>query len=210
MDYSYGPPRVGRQLIIMNSFSVRPAVAGDEPAVIASLTMAFVSDPVLRWMYPEPVQYLAHMPEFVRIFGGRAFEHGSAHVVEGVPGAALWLPPGVEPDEDALVGVLQATVHERELADVFSLLELMGPLHPAEPHWYAPLIGVDPIHQRQGCGSALLDHAVAQFDRTGTVACLDATSEETLPLYQRYGFKVTGTLQAGASPPMFAMVRPPR
>ena len=24
------------------------------------------------------------------------------------------------------------------------------------------------------------------------------------------GFEVTGTLQAGASPPMFAMVRPPR
>jgi hypothetical protein len=51
---------------------------------------------------------------------------------------------------------------------------------------------------------------VAQFDRTGTLACLDATSEETLPLYQRYGFEVTGTLQAGTSPPMFAMVRPPR
>jgi hypothetical protein len=32
---------------------------------IATLVLAFSSDPVARWMYDEPHQYLLHIPRFI-------------------------------------------------------------------------------------------------------------------------------------------------
>jgi len=196
--------------MLIPSLSIQSAEAGDESSVLATITAAFMADPVLRWMYPDPGQYLTFMPALVRAFGGRAFDHGSAHIVPDRSGAALWLPPGVEPDEEALVGVLQASLTPPVLADVLALLELLGSCHPAAPHWYAPLIGVDPLHQRQGRGTALLEQAVAGFDRTGTLAYLDSTNEENIPFYQRHGFELMEPVQTGASPPLFPLVRTPR
>jgi ribosomal protein S18 acetylase RimI-like enzyme len=49
---------------------------------------------------------------------------------------------------------------------VFAVFEQMGRCHPQEAHWYLPLIGVDPAHQRKGHGSALLEHALSQCDGT--------------------------------------------
>ncbi len=40
--------------------------------------MAFSSDPIMRWLWPEPHKYVWHFPALVRGFGGRAFENGTA------------------------------------------------------------------------------------------------------------------------------------
>ena len=64
---------------------------------------------------------------------------------------------------------------------MFAILEQMGAAHPAEPHWYLPLIGVDPQAQRQGLGSTLLAEMLPGFDRAQTTAYLEATSPESLP-----------------------------
>jgi len=38
--------------------------------------------------------------------------------------------------------------------DVFTLFEEMAKCHPSGPHWYLPLIGVDPAHQGLDFGAA--------------------------------------------------------
>ena len=99
---------------------------------------------------------------------------------------------------------------EHAQADLFAIFEQMGSYHPDEPHWYLPLIGVDPAHQRRGYGSALLEHALRACDADGTPAFLEASSLESIPLYQRHGFEVLGTIQVGTSPPITPMLRRPR
>ena len=42
-------------------------------AATSVITLAFASDPVARWTYPDPDQYLEHFPAFVRAFAGRSF-----------------------------------------------------------------------------------------------------------------------------------------
>ena len=86
----------------------------------------------------------------------------------------------------------------------------MGAYHPQEPHWHLPLIGTDPSRQRKGEGSALLRHALSVCDRQQTPAYLEATSSTSVPLYQRHGFEVLGTIQLKSSPPIFPMLRAPR
>jgi ribosomal protein S18 acetylase RimI-like enzyme len=164
---------------------------------------------VARWFYPDSHEYLLHLPSFVRAFAGKAFEHNSAYYVDGYLGAALWLPPDVHPDEAALVALLQHTI-PKENQEIFSFIEQMDNSHPSEPHWYLPMIGVDPAQQGNGYGSALLKHALERCDGDGNLAYLESSSPRSIPLYQRHGFELVGAIQVGSSPPLFPMVRKPQ
>lgn len=188
---------------------VRSATPSEESAAIAVVVLAFSSDPIARWSWPDPGVYLEHFPAFVKAFGGRAFAKSTAHTVEGHAGAALWLPPGVGPDEEAMGRLLERTTPAQLQGDIAALLEQMGRYHPGEPHWYLPLIGVDPARQGQGHGSALIRHALGVCDRDRQLAYLESTNQRNVPLYQRLGFELLGTIQAGSSPPLFPMLRKP-
>lgn len=187
---------------------IRTGTQADVAAATSILVLAFAADPMTRWTWPDAETYLEHFPGAVRAFGGAAFDHGGAHLAEG--GAALWHPPGSGPDEEALGSLLQRTAPARIKGDIAAILQQMGRYHPSEPHWYLPLIGVDPGQQRKGYGSELLRHALAACDRDGTPAYLESTNPENTRLYERHGFEVLGTIQVGASPPIFPMLRTPR
>jgi GNAT superfamily N-acetyltransferase len=79
-----------------------------------------------------------------------------------------------------------------------------------EPCWYLPLIGVDPTSQGRGYGSAPLRFALEQVDRTGAPAYLESSNPRNVPLYERHGFEVLGSIQAGSSPTIVPMLRRPR
>jgi ribosomal protein S18 acetylase RimI-like enzyme len=193
----------------MTKTSIKTVTPSNADQAVGTVVLAFSADPVARWFYPDPHQYLLHLPSFVRAFAGRAFEYNSAYHTDGYSGAALWLPPEVHPDENALIELLQRTIPEENQQEIFAFMEQMDSSHPSEPHWYLPMIGVDPAKQGNGYGSALLKHALERCDDKRKLAYLEASSPKSIPLYQRHGFELAGTIQVGSSPPMFPMVRKP-
>jgi len=190
--------------------AVEAAATSDKGSVIDVMVLAFSADPAARWTWSDPQQYLTHFRHFARAFGGQAFEHGSAYIIEGYAGAALWLPPGVEPNEDTLLELLQSTASARSQQHAFQVFEQMGRYHPSEPHWYLPLMGVDPLHQGRGLGAALMKHALITCDRDHALAYLESSNPKNIPLYERHGFELLGTIQVGTSPPIFPMLRKAR
>lgn len=189
------------------SVEVETATEGEERALVDALVLAFVTDPVFRWAYPSPHEYLQHFPEFVRIYGGQAFDHGTAHYVEDFAGAALWLPPGVRPDEEEMSALFEDSLPADRQAQAFSVLEQLDGYHPEGDFWHLPFIGVEPTRQRRGYGSALLGHALAVCDREGSVAYLESSNPMNIPLYARHGFEICGMIQEGTMPPLIPMVR---
>jgi ribosomal protein S18 acetylase RimI-like enzyme len=189
---------------------VTATVPSEAERAVAVIVLAFSTDPTARWSYPDPQQYLTHFPAIVRAFGGKAFARGTGYQVSGFAGAALWLPPGSHPDDEALGAIFQRSVAAERQAEVFAVFEQMARYHPGEPHWYLPLIGVDPAYQRKGFGSALLQHALRQCDRDHALAYLESTNPANIPLYERHGFEVLATIQVGSSPPIFPMLRAAR
>lgn len=167
-------------------------------------------DPAARWVWPDSQRLLMHFHSFVRAFGDKAFIHGSAYYVDDYIGAALWLPPDVHPDENALIALLHRTVSEQIQKDVFAVFEEMGRYPPSEPRWYLLIMGVDPLQQGRGFGSALLQHALIQCDRNSMPAYLESSNPRNIPLSERHGFELLGTIQTGTSPPIFLMHRRPR
>jgi ribosomal protein S18 acetylase RimI-like enzyme len=182
----------------------------DVDRTVAVIALAFVADPIARWAYPDPQQFWTYFPPLVRAFGGRAFETATAFVAGDYAGAALWLPPGEHPDEEAMGEIFAASVSGEREESLSEFGRQQSDAHPTQPHWYLPLIGVDPAHQGQGHGSRLMQHALRVCDRDGLPAYLEATSLGSRALYRRHGFEAVGEIQAPGSPPMWPMWREPR
>jgi ribosomal protein S18 acetylase RimI-like enzyme len=178
-------------------------------AAVGIITLAFGTDPVARWMYPEPNDYLEHFPRFVRAFAGRSFEKGTAYLARETSGAALWLPPNVEPEEDPLIELFWSSTSERVQKDLFPMFEQMATFHPKEPHWYLPMIGVEPSKQGHGVGSALMQHSLSNCDADELPAYLESSNPRNIPLYERFGFELIGVISSGDAPPLYPMLRKP-
>jgi GNAT superfamily N-acetyltransferase len=181
-----------------------------EANAIATLTLAFSADPANRWCWPETAEYLEAFPQFARALGGNAFAAECAFEIAGGAGAALWLPPGVEPDEAQLLSIIQSTVHASRQDDLHDLIQQMGRHHPPTPHWYLPLVGVEPMQQSRGLGARLLWPILQRCDHERLPAYLESTNPRNVPFYESLGFARAGMIQAGTSPQIVPMLREPQ
>ena len=107
---------------------IHPGVAtigGDAQVdhAIATLVLAFVADPVARWMYDHPHQYLLHIPRLFRALGKNSFEGGAAQRTNDGLGVALWLSPGVHSDDGPLEAVIAGSISEEKHAEVAAIFE---------------------------------------------------------------------------------------
>ena len=175
---------------------------------ISTIVLGFAADPMARWVWPDPSEYLTIMPRFINAFGGRAFEHGTAYVTQGACAAALWLPPGIEPDEAEMGAIMEGSLRPEISEDIRAVMKGMAEHHPSEPHWYLPLVAADPIWIGQGLGALLMKHVLRRCDEEGIAAYLESSNPRNISFYQRLGFKITGRIQSGSSPVLTPMLRP--
>ncbi|WP_274425339.1 GNAT family N-acetyltransferase [Chelativorans sp. YIM 93263] len=196
----------------MDSESIKIVSAADEAAVNGILTVAFATCPLLRWMYPEPEQYLRHFPGFIKNYCGDAYRlQSGAYYDNGLKGALLWLTSDApRNDEDELVPFLRdsTTGHRRD--EVLNMFEKFHHYHPTNPFWYFTVLGIDPLHQRKGLGGKLFRQALTLCDRAKAVAYGEATRESTARLYETLGFEVLDVVQFGSSPPFYPVRREPQ
>jgi ribosomal protein S18 acetylase RimI-like enzyme len=179
---------------------------------MSTLVLGFSSDPVARFFFADPAQYLSAGLRFLEAFGGRAFDHGTAYVADDCRAVALWLPPGVSPDEETMGAIAEEQIKRRPeiAAAAQGLFDGMAKYHPHEPHWYLPLIAADPHWIGQGLGAALMKHALARCDRDGVIAYLESSNPRNISLYERHGFRAIGEIRSGEAPVMTPMLRAPQ
>ncbi len=182
----------------------------DQDRAIQTIALGFSTDPVQRWIWPEASVFLSAKPRFVRASAGSAFENGTAFAVEGLKAAALWLPPGVTTDGDAMGAIVAETARPEILDDLVNIGLSLRDAHPHGPHWYLNFIACDPAYLGQGLGSALMKHVLKRVDEDGAIAYLESSNPRNMSLYERHGFETVGEVQHGASPPLYPMIRPAR
>jgi len=205
-DFRSGPETRNQ----VNSSVETIAGAGEIDRAIAKLVLAFGTDPVARWIYDDPHEYLLHIPRLFRALGASSFEAGAAQRTNDGRGVALWLPPGIRGDDGPLEAVLAKSVAGRKQADVGRVFELTEHHRPTEPHWYLSLIGVEVLHRNRGCGATLLQHGLRRCDREHRSAYLWSSNTLNTSLYRRHGFEIVDTIQIGSSPRIIPMLRQPR
>ncbi len=78
------------------------------------------------------------------------------------------------------------------------------------PHWYLMALGVDPAHQGEGFGSALVRAGTRRADRDQVPIYLETETGLNVAFYGRLGFVVIDELDLAELGLRFAlMLRPP-
>nr|VFK29078.1 MAG: Acetyltransferase (GNAT) domain-containing protein [Candidatus Kentron sp. MB]VFK30935.1 MAG: Acetyltransferase (GNAT) domain-containing protein [Candidatus Kentron sp. MB]VFK75729.1 MAG: Acetyltransferase (GNAT) domain-containing protein [Candidatus Kentron sp. MB] len=193
----------------MTNTSIDTVTDTDTRRAIAVMVLAFGADPLMRWIYPDPYAYLTGFPDFIRKFTGKGFDHKTAYHLHDFAGVTLWRPPGVEPEKKEIVSLLQRAVPRDLQNDLFNLFGQTGRYRPNKPYWHLSFIGIDPNRQHRGLGSRLIEHTLLTCDHDKKPAYLNASNPWLIPFYQRHGFQLLDTIQAGSSPPIFPMLRKP-
>jgi ribosomal protein S18 acetylase RimI-like enzyme len=197
--------------------SVRTARKADVRELARTLGRAFFDDPPFVWMLPdERSRERRAAGVFRAILLSHAMRYGGVDVASdgaAIVGGAIWLPPGhwAPTVGEQLRSLPQyARALGREMGRASELAAAMGNHHPREEHWYLYAIGVDPARQGQGVASALLRSRLARCDADAMPAYLESTKSGNVPLYEHFGFEVTGTLDPPkGAPPLTAMWRHP-
>ena len=190
-----------------SSHAVRPATSADIPAVARTLAAAFCDDPVFSYCYPDVAPRPRILARWFEIVTEAMLPHGQIHTTDDAVAGAVWVPPGVQDDEQMCAAL--GEVSGEYAQTLFEIFALMEEVHPHEPHHYLFLLGTRPEWQCRGIGSALMRPVLELCDRDAMPAYLEATSEGNKSLYLRHGFEVIGEIELPDGPSMWPMWRTP-
>ncbi|VEP14311.1 Acetyltransferase [Hyella patelloides LEGE 07179] len=194
----------------MTTTLIRTSLDGkhDLEQIVKSMVLAFSTDPLLRWIYPSEEQYVASFPGLVKLLASD--NRLSIYYAKDYAGAAFWLSPGIELDQDVFAAYMKKTVLPQDLEKVATVFEQLNQAHPQAPHWYLALLGVEPSKQGEGYGSALIQSALRECDLFNQIAYLETCNPKSAAFYERHGFEIQETIQIEDCPVIFPMVRYPK
>ena len=87
-----------------------PVDDGQFERAMHAVTLSFAADPIMRWMVPEPKDYVATMPKIFDAFARKSIRSNSFFCLDEERAVALWLPAGVEPDSEIMTAALREVV----------------------------------------------------------------------------------------------------
>jgi GNAT superfamily N-acetyltransferase len=193
--------------------AVRPARDEDVEPLATMLARSFHDDPVTKWVYVNERRRPHWSSRFFRWQARRLLPQDVSWTDDERAGAALWALPDQwrETGRDTL-SLLRLTLPGvlPRLPRVLRGLGQVEARHPAQPHMYLAVLGVDPARQGEGIGSAVIRPGLELCDRERLPAYLETGKERNLAFYGRHGFAVVDELHLPAGPPVWFLWREPR
>jgi GNAT superfamily N-acetyltransferase len=194
--------------------TARAATWADADPLAATLARAFFDDPLICFILKNEATRLASMPRLFKLLFKLGLPHGACDVTTGYEAAALWRPP-----EAWEIPWWQYVTNGAEFLGIFGfggarhvtwVMDIIEKKHPHEPHWYLQAIGTDTAKQGKGFGGVVIRRGLAKADAAGMPAYLESSKETNIPIYQSFGFEVTGELNIPNGPTLWPMWRKAR
>ncbi|GAB1641492.1 GNAT family N-acetyltransferase [Krasilnikovia sp. MM14-A1259] len=192
--------------------TIRRAIPAETDRVADLLAEAFLYGDFGPYLVPNvETRDRVYRPYF-RILTEHALAAGWIDVTEQLTATAIWYPIGERLDLDIPgYDTRLAQACGEYLRRFVALDRAMHAHHPTGvPHHYLAHLGVHPDRQRQGLGSALLEHHHARLDADGVPAYLEATGSRNGALYRRHGYLPRQGYRVPDGPPLYPMWRRPR
>lgn len=166
------------------------------PALARVLARAFIDDPIVRWPLPADVD---DIEDRVRSMFTWAYvdlaDLGMVWEAAGGHGVAVWVPPG---------GAAQLIASDRQVRERLAALTDDGGRRygvlwdwiedqlPDEPHWFLDALGVEPLRQSRGIGTALVRWGLERAAADDVPVTLETGRLDAIRYYERFGFRVVG------------------
>jgi len=162
--------------------------ATDLDTVERVLTQAFADDPVMLWIQPDARRHRMIFHTLLRNVHGPTATLELAVRDGATIGAAAWDPPGhtISAKGQVMSSLWFIRALGPRIGRGIVLEQAFMKRRPKERHWYLGQLGA--AAPGLGAGTALLEQRLSQIDAP---AYLESSNERNLPLYERFGFRVT-------------------
>ncbi len=194
----------------------RLATRDDVDDVTATLTVAFLHDPVWSVALARPDGSTAHNAAYWQLYVEGSLRYSTVYMTEDASAVSVWIPPGgtdlSDIQEATLEQLVRTSLEPAAAQALFELWQRFAANHPREePHAYLSLLATHPDHGGQGIGQRLLAEDLARFDADGVATYLESTNPGNDHRYERAGFRRIGGFQAVLDrAPISTMWRPVR
>lgn len=193
--------------------TVRAALAADSTPLSQTLARAFYDDPVFSFFLPDDSTRLAKLETVMRIIFKLGLPHGACYTTGNYESITLWRPPNewdvpfwaYITNGPALLSAFGGGIFR-----VLSTMDMMEKRHPHAPHWYLQTIGTDPKFQGKGYGGVIMRDRLAAVDAQHMPCYLESSKDTNIPIYQSFGFALTGEMQVPGGPKIWPMWRDAR
>jgi GNAT superfamily N-acetyltransferase len=186
----------------------------DVDAVAAASARAFYDDPLQVWALPNDTTRLQQLETmFALQTRVAALPLDECYTDDSCSVACFWAPPDLwQPPSDVVADLAPLReILADGLTRFVAAMHAMHAVHPEAPHWYLQGLGTDPPRQGEGLASAALEPVLARCDEQGVPAYLESTKERNVAFYERFGWRVTGTIELpDDGPRLWVMWRDPR
>lgn len=181
------------------------------------MARAFVSDPLLVWMFPNSDLRSDMTAAWLGLLVEAYLRDGrvdSLREGDRTTAMAAWRIPDDAtigmPESPSTGGLLAGMVGQERAEEISGALASLLALRPAQPFAYLQLLAVHPEAQGRGFGRRVLAPGLAAADEVGLGTHLETTNRRNVPFYESLGFEVTGSIRLpSGGPEAWAMWRLP-
>ncbi|GIF71003.1 GNAT family N-acetyltransferase [Asanoa siamensis] len=170
---------------------VEQATAAHRQQVVETVVAAFDQDPAFRYFFRDPVTRDAEAAEFAGHLFDMRVGPGTTWVVEGGLSLAMWDSPAGWSDNPEP----KLTVSDDALArldDYHRAVQGLFPRRP-EPFWYLGVLATHPSQAGRRFGRSVMKPGLAAAAAAGLPAYLETTNPANVALYERAGWRVSGS-----------------
>jgi ribosomal protein S18 acetylase RimI-like enzyme len=175
------------------SNGVRQATQDDVDAISITLAKLFGDDPLMRYLTGGKRVATEKLAAFFAAFVKIRLPHGQVYTTPDHEAVAVWAPPGEWKITDADIARHMPTfikVFGTRVAQNLLALADLQKHHPSEPHYYMQFIGAAPDADGRGWATRLIQPMIEQADVEQVGLYVEASSEQAVALYTRFGFRV--------------------
>ena len=181
--------------------ATRLATADDVDAIVETITLAFLPDPIWGRALALPDGSTDNVALFWRPFVLHAVETSSAYLRGDAATIALWTPPGgveLTPEGEAEWERLANEILPADrAAALMTLYDRFDASHPHdEEHAYLGFLATHPDHRGTGIGQQLLVDTLEVWDAQGVPTYLESSNPANNHRYERAGFRSIGHIDA--------------
>jgi ribosomal protein S18 acetylase RimI-like enzyme len=168
------------------------ATPADRTRVVSCVVAAFVTDPVIRHLFPDDDTYPEHAAAYFGHLFDKRVARGTVWIAEGGNAVAMWEAPadGGAPPQSRLAELLPAETLDR----LTTLDEAVHAAMPAGPYWYLGVLATHPDHHGRRLGHALMAEGLRRAGAAGLPAILETSTEGNVAMYQRAGWEVAASI----------------
>jgi len=189
----------------------------DRDAGVVVLGRAFTEYELYRYYFRDKTERHVVADTFCFIVLSICLKYGEAYATsEKLEGVAGWLPPGRAPFGGwhiirSVAPSILFRFARQGASRMWNYGRYAGSLHRKlvpYPHWYLPIIGVDPAYHGQGFASRLVRPVMERIDRERMPCFLETNIPKNVSIYRRFGFEVVSeNRMPGTELMIFTMLR---